>query len=356
MDIFNDLVLPDDTMDDWLRRRERMKARLMSYFGEPPLEAPPLEAEIGPAESFDGYSRRHVSYQVEPGARATAWLFVPDGLEGPGPVVMCYHGTNPMGKEAVCGAKENMNYAVELAQRGYVTLAPDQWAAGERAGVDDEANKVDKLYELHPEWSREGKTAWDHMRAVDFLETLDEANTAKLGGMGLSRGGRATVYHMMMDDRVKAGVPACGTPPYRGNPALSVMARQDTTVPRAIDEIRQGRTPGYDIHEVMGLIAPRALLLVSPFIDQWALHGRIYPEVVERVAQLYRFLGAGNNFARFAHGEGHNTGPILRAAIYAWLDYHLKGQVPGLPGRNWGIEAPGIDGVDSPWWTGISPK
>ena len=111
-----------------------------------------------------------MSYQVEEGQRVPAYLFKPEGLTQPAPVVLCYHGTSKPGKDKVCGMAENMNYAVELAQRGYVTLAPDQWATGERAGVDDAYLYSTNLYERHPDWSVEGKTAWDHMRAVDFLE------------------------------------------------------------------------------------------------------------------------------------------------------------------------------------------
>jgi dienelactone hydrolase len=344
VDIFSDFVLPDDTLEDWQRRRERMQRRVLDYFGTGPDEPPTLEPELGPEEPGPGYVRRRVSYQVEPGARVPAYLFLPEGQTAPRPTVLCYHGTNPVGKEAVSGLRVNQNYAVELAQRGYVTLAPDQWASGERQGVDDQPLHSGNLYARHPEWSVEGKTAWDHMRAVDFLEQLPQADATRLGAIGLSRGGRATIYHMLMDERVKAGVPACGTPPYRSDPRLARLAAADrfVTVPKAVEEIRRGRLPGYDIHEAIALIAPRPLLLISPFVDQFAPHGRALSDLAEKVGELYRFLGAGNNFARFVHGEGHNTGPILRAAAYAWLDYHLKGEVPGLPGRNWGDEAPGV--------------
>jgi len=351
MDVFSDFVLPDDTPADWESRRERMLRRVMEYFGEAEVTAPDPEAEIGdpePGEPGDGFLRRRVTYRVEPDERAPAYLFTPEGLSGAAPVVLCYHGTNPMGKEAVSGERVNQNYAVELARRGYVTLAPDQWSSGERAGVDDEANRTANLYERHPRWSLEAKVAWDHMRGVDFLATLPEADTSRLGAIGLSRGGRAVIYHMLMDGRVKAGVPACGTPPYRSEPRLAPLASRDkfVAIPKALDDIRQGRVPGYDIHEVIALIAPRPLLLVSPFIDQFAPHGRALSDLAEKVADLYRLLGSGNNFARFVHGEGHNTGPILRAAAYAWLDYHLKGEVPDLPGLNWGAHAPGVEGAE----------
>ncbi len=340
---FRDLVLPDDTQEDWERRRAAIHRRVMYYFGEDPAERCDPKPAWGPKETFDGYVRQHVAYEVEEGQKAFAWLFVPASLEAPAPVVMCYHGTSRPGKAFLAEdpylaeRPNNMGYAVELARRGYVTFAPDQWATGERLGLDGEFFRTDNLYAKHPEWSLEGKTAFDHMRAVDLVETLPEADASRLGAIGHSRGGCAVIYHMLHDDRVKVGVPSCGTCPHYGNLWLKHYAHQlpYTTMKRFTDEIKAGKDPGYDIHEVLALLAPKPLLLVSPFRDDFCKQAHLFSDVAEKVHALYEFLGQENNFSRFAHGEGHNTGPILRAAMYAFLDYHLKGAVPGLPGTNY---------------------
>ena len=95
---------------------------------------------------------------------------------------------------------------------------------------------------------------------------------------------------------------------------------------RFTDEIKAGKDPGYDIHEVLALLAPKPLLLVSPFRDDFCKQAHLFSDVAEKVHALYEFLGQENNFSRFAHGEGHNTGPILRAAMYAFLDYIQGGR------------------------------
>jgi len=340
---FRDLVLPDDTLADWEQRRKRMYKRVMYYFGEGPQEKCDLKPEWGEKQAFDGYTRQHVTYEVEEGQKAFAWLFIPADITAPAPVVMCYHGTSRPGKEFVSEDQNlaekpnNMGYAVELARRGYVTFAPDQWATGERLGLDGEFFRTDNLYKRHPEWSLEGKTAYDHMRAVDLVQTLPEADISKLGAIGHSRGGSAVIYQMLHDERVKVGVPSCGTCPYYGNFWLKHLAHQlpYSTIKRFDEEIKNGKEPGYDIHEVLALLAPRPLLLVSPFRDDFCRCAHLFSEIAEKVFNLYEFLGKENNFSRFAHGEGHNTGPILRAAMYAFFDYHLKGEVPGLPGTNY---------------------
>ncbi len=343
MNPFCDLVLPDDTLEDWENRRKKIDKRVRYYFGEGSQEACDLKPEWGDKQTFDGYTKQHVTYEVEAGQKAFAWLFTPADLSKPAPVVMCYHGTSSPGKENVSQdptlveKPNNMNYAVELARKGYVTFAPDQWATGERIGLDGEFFRTDNLYSKHPEWSLEGKTAYDHTRAVDLVQTLPEADTSRLGAIGHSRGGSAVIHHMLYDDRVKVGVPSCGQCPHYGELWLKHCAHQlpYATMKRFSDEIKAGKEPGYEVHEVLALLAPRPLLLMLPFRDDFCKQAHLFSDLSEKLHNLYKFLGKENNFSRFAHGEGHNTGPILRAAMYAFLDYHLLGAVPGLPGTNY---------------------
>jgi dienelactone hydrolase len=344
MDTFRDLVLPDDSPKDWKRRRIQIQKRVFAYFGKSPKKSCSLSPKIGAAKKEAGYTRLHVTYQSEPGSKVTAYLFIPHKLSKPAPVVLCYHGTSAMGKELLGGSIENRAYAIELAQRGYVTFVPDQWSAGERAGIDEKPFETIKFYKKNPDWSLEGKIVWDHMRAMEFLKTVPEADMKRVGAMGHSRGGRATLYHMLFDERVKTGIVSCGVPPYRGDPRLAKHFNKKSFIdfPKAHEEMGNGKYPNFDKHEMLALVAPRPLLLITPFLDHNCPHGYLLSEIQEKVAAVYRFLGVGNNFSRYVHGEGHTTGPILRAAVYAWLDYHLKGEIEGLPGNNFAKNAPGV--------------
>src|SRR5205814_2847072 len=79
------------------------------------------------------YVRKKLSYAAEKGARVPAWLLIPTGREGKLPAVLCLHQTVPVGKDepAGLGKNESLRYAVHLAERGYVTLAPDYPSFGE---------------------------------------------------------------------------------------------------------------------------------------------------------------------------------------------------------------------------------
>ena len=74
------------------------------------------------------YVRRLITYASEPGGRVPAYLLIPkDVLAGKkkAPAVLCLHGTdNVIGHGTVVGlgTRPNRRYAMELAERGYVTL------------------------------------------------------------------------------------------------------------------------------------------------------------------------------------------------------------------------------------------
>ena len=75
--------------------------------------------------------RRRISYASEPGSRVPGYLLVPKRvIEKPdtkATAILCLHPTN--NKDGVktvvgLGSTENRQYAKELAERGFVTLAP----------------------------------------------------------------------------------------------------------------------------------------------------------------------------------------------------------------------------------------
>src|SRR5207237_3072709 len=85
-------------------------------------------------------ARERVTYQVEPGERVSAYLFVPfrPGIRpGRRAAVLCLHqhaGQFDLGKSEPAGLAGNaeQHYALELARRGYVTLVADHLCFEER--------------------------------------------------------------------------------------------------------------------------------------------------------------------------------------------------------------------------------
>src|SRR5690606_33478143 len=129
------------------------------------------------------------------GDRLGAYLFVPHGARGL-PAMLCLHPTHrELGKgvPAGFGPKSDRHYAVHLAERGYVTLAPDYVQMGE-ATFDPYANGY---------ISATMKGIWIHMRSVDLLQSLPEVDPQRIGVIGHSLGGHNSMFVAVFDERIK---------------------------------------------------------------------------------------------------------------------------------------------------------
>jgi hypothetical protein len=86
----------------------------------------------------------------------------------------------------------------------------------------------------------------------------------------------------------------------------------------------EGKLPPIDFHEIMALVAPRALLDVSALNDGNGLTQRQRVLALLKVADVYQLENAPQNFAFFVHGRGHSVPHESRELIYGFLDSHLK--------------------------------
>ncbi len=166
-----------DTPEKWERKRSQIQENVINIIGEFPSERPPLDVEILDEVELEGYVRRKVSYAVESDERVSAYLLLPQPLtntEGV-PAVLCLHGTSREAKDGQVGLSDRKDtaHALHLAQRGYVTLAPDHLCSGERIAPGLEPYDTASFYQRHPEWSAVGKAIWDAQRAIDYLVSLD---------------------------------------------------------------------------------------------------------------------------------------------------------------------------------------
>ena len=152
-----------------------------------------------------GFVRKKITFATEPGDRVPAWLLIPDAPSRAGPrrpAVLCLHQTIAIGKDEPVGLGKNLElaYARELAERGYITLAPDYPNFGEY--------KVD-VYALGYA-SATMKAIWNNLRAVDLLCSLKEVDPNRIGVIGHSLGGHNAIFTALFDRRIKAVVSSCG--------------------------------------------------------------------------------------------------------------------------------------------------
>ncbi len=316
------------TAEGWARRREKIVAAFTSIIGEPPLdEPPPLDPRVEGEHDAGTHVRYRVTYAVDGDERVPAWLLVPKGLRQAVPAVLCPHQTTKLGKDEPAGLSGDAKYpyARDLVERGYVTLAPDHLAAGERRtpGLTDFDTAA--LYARYPQWSAVGKTIWDLRRGLDFLCTRPEVDPDRLGMIGHSLGGHSTLFTAGADDRVKCAVSSCGLTTFAGDAGRMVWARDHwyQYMPRLRPLFLGGQPAPFDFHHLTALIAPRPFLNLSALNDECFASTDALAELTLRVNRVYRVLGAEEAFACYLHGSHHSFRDEARSLAYSWLDRWL---------------------------------
>ncbi|MGB7158672.1 MAG: alpha/beta hydrolase family protein [Tepidisphaeraceae bacterium] len=313
----------------WPQRRKDIARRWLDLLGQPPTEILPLEPVIKEAARDGNITRYHVSFQVEPDDRMTAWLLVPDSAKlKPAPAIICIHSTTwGAGKDSTAGLAgrrkgeppEDEPYlgrgnGLLLAQHGYVTLCLDMLTDGERVKPGQRVMDTRDFYQRHPEWSMIGKNNWDISRSIDFLQTLDFVDGKQIGCTGWSLGGHQCVFAAAFDERITATVanggvldwhrpaeawsrkPESWTPwkegdPPTNNPELERRFRFKTNsgpyiyIKKFRPYLDDPKMPvPVDFDELMMMVAPRPLLVIS---SEWEFYSHKLPPKCLNVAKVY---------------------------------------------------------------------
>ncbi|RCS40813.1 alpha/beta hydrolase [Bremerella cremea] len=321
---------PVESQADWQQRRAEILAGMQSIMGKLPGDEKrcPLDVQVHEEVDCGQYVRRLISYQAEPGSRVPAYLCVPkvvlenDAL--PVHAALCLHGTdNVIGHGTVVGlGRPNRNYAGELAERGWVTLAPN----------------YPLLAKYQPDLEKLGwesgtiKAVWDNMRGLDLLETLPYVKHGNYAAIGHSLGGHNSVYTAVFDPRIGAVVTSCGLDSYLdyydGKPEVWQPGRGWTQV-RYMAKLGdyQGRLAEipFDFHEMLGAIAPRPVLVIAPLRDSNFRHESV-DKVATAARQVYLLYDQPNSLQVLHPDVEHDFPPAMREAAYAFLASSLPDQ------------------------------
>ena len=242
--------------------RESLR-RLLGPVDEPGPLRPVVEDEV----ACDGYTRRLVSYDV-PAGRASAYVCVPDGLTCPAPVVFCHHqhaGQFDLGKSEICGLRGDPDqaYAAELAQRGFVTIAPDaigfedrNWGDGKNVTWFELSQRIVVGRTLLATCLQEISLA------LDYVTTLPEVDPDRIGFLGHSYGGRAAIWAPAWDQRIRSSVSNCGCVPYRESFARDVGFQAEFVVPGFASE--------HDLEDVIAVAGQCSYLILATDDDRWS--------------------------------------------------------------------------------------
>lgn len=310
--------VPVQTAADWQNRRDHILANMQRVMGPLPDQSRkvPLDLQVLQEETLPRVIRKKITFAVEKDDRLPAYLLIPRDLKGKAPAMLCLHQTTALGKgePAGVGGLPNLHYALELAERGYVTLAPDYPNFGD--------SRLDVYARGYASATMKG--IWNHIRAVDLLQALPEVDGARIGCIGHSLGGHNALFVAAFEPRLKVVVTSCGFNSFfkyaRGN--LTGWSHKGY-MPRIASEFNRdpSRMP-FDFTEVVAALAPRAVFINAPLRDSnFEVSG--VRDCVAAAGPVYRLLEARDNLEAVYPDAGHDFPPNVRLQAYAFIDRHL---------------------------------
>lgn len=266
--------LPVKTAEDWAVRRQAIIAGMERVMGPVPDRTKWPESQVRVLERTElpeGITRQKIQFISDSNDRPIkAWVFLPKPdpkfattkISARRAAVLCLHQTNNVGKDepAGLGGLPNLHYALELAQLGFVTLAPDYPSFGEYP------------YTFPPQdgyASGSMKAISDNMRAIDILQSMEQVDPERIGCIGHSLGGHNTMFTAVFDLRIKALVSSCGFTRfhkyYEGNLVGWTSPRYMPKI--ASDSHNNPDEVPFDFPEIVAAFAPRPFLACSPLGD-----------------------------------------------------------------------------------------
>jgi dipeptidyl aminopeptidase/acylaminoacyl peptidase len=187
-------------------------------------------------------------------------------------------------------------------------------------------------------------TVWDVMRLLDYLETRSDVDAARIGLMGISKGGMETYLAAAVDPRVAVAVPFIGVQSFRWGLDHGAWDSRAWTLREAIeaaakdsgenvgaaflrkfyDRVAPGLYGEFDGPAMLPLIAPRPLLVINGDSDPRTPIGGVR-ECMAAAERAYKADGVPERLVLHLQPDaGHQVTAEAEALALRWLERWLK--------------------------------
>ena len=315
------------TKAQWKIKRQQILNGMQQAMGRLPdfSNLPSMDIQVIDEVVEEKYTRQTINFTVAENEVVPAYLYIPvlENKKEKFPAMLALHETDAIGKKSVDGEGHNSNlaYAKELAQRGYIVIAPDYPSFGDLKGYDFNTDRYQSVTM---------KSIFDNMRCVDLLQARQDVDPNRIGVIGHSLGGHGALFTGAFDKRLQVVVSSCGWTLFsyydagkavteRFGGALGPWA-QDIYMPLLQDKYHLDiKKIPFDFDEVVAAIAPRAFFSNSPLNDSNFSVAGVKKGITE-VSEVYLFLGAKEKLKVSYPASQHDFPPQVRFESYRFID------------------------------------
>ncbi|TAE29438.1 MAG: dienelactone hydrolase [Cytophagales bacterium] len=319
---------------EWLKRQKHIRATIRQLFGDIPPTIMPVVKTLT-TEKRPGYTLETFTFFNGVDAVVPGILLIPDGVKtktpnSRTPAILYHHyhgGDYAHGKDELFKknwVNEN-GPAEDLVRAGYVVLAIDAYAFGERSGRGPNG-PTEKGQPEELTWAKiniwKGRSFWgmmvrDDQLALNYLCTRPEVDPNRIAAVGMSMGCLRSFWLAALDERVRATVAvACIT---RNTELIRAGRLRAHGIYYYVADLLQH----FDNESVLAAISPRPLLSLSGDQDQNAPFAGV--QYINRaVERVYRVMQAPGQFRYVEYpGIKHEYTPVMWQETLRFLEEKL---------------------------------
>lgn len=312
------------TTNEWTKRRQEIRDKWMEMMGEWPPIITDQTFEIIETEKRENFTQHLVRFYWTPNEQIEGFLLIPDG-EGKKPAIITLF-YEP--ETAIGNGEPYKDFAYQLTKRGFVTLS--------LGTTKTTQNKTFSIY--YPDIENAtlqplSALAYAAANALEALAKLEDVDSAKIGVMGHSYGGKWAMFASclyekfacavwsdpgIVFDETKGSNVNYWEPWYLGYyppPWNNIWSKTGERSKGLYPKLRKEQ---YDLHELHALMAPRPFLVSggsSDPVERWI--------PLNHTVAINKLLGFENRVA-MSNRPDHAPNEKSNKIAYAFFEYFLK--------------------------------